>query len=64
MHLNRPNDGIPVSVHKNSLENSIHHIFNFILIFLKLQKKKRNRKIITWILNKNFYILVNQALLK
>lgn len=32
---------IPISVNKHSLENCIHHVFNFILIFLKLEDKNK-----------------------
>lgn len=32
---------IPISVNKHSFENCIHHVFNFILIFLKLKDKQK-----------------------
>lgn len=30
---------LPISVNKHSFENCIHHVFNLVLIFLKLQKE-------------------------
>lgn len=33
---------IPISVNKHSFENCIHHVFNFILVFLKLKDRERH----------------------
>ncbi len=33
---------VHVAMHKDSLEDGVHHVLYFVLVFLKLQRKKHN----------------------
>lgn len=48
---------IPISVNKYSFENGIHHIFNLILIFLKLEDKYKQLN--TYEQAKQFFLSIN-----
>lgn len=38
---------VPVAMHEDSLEDGVHHILDFILVFLKLQRQKHSADIFT-----------------